>query len=101
MKFYSTRNRTELWSFRDAVIQGLAPDGGLFMPEQIDPFPAEYFNDIRERSFADLSFDVAKQLLGDALPVGVLKDIVHRTVNFDAPVVKIEPGVWAMELYHG
>jgi threonine synthase len=101
MKFYSTKNKAGLWSFRDAVIQGLAPDGGLFMPERIDPFPAEYFKTVHEKSFADVSFDIAKQLLGDSLPEEVLKDVVDRTVTFDAPVVKLEPGVWAMELYHG
>jgi threonine synthase len=101
MKFYSTKNRSDLWSFRDAVVQGLAPDGGLFMPEKINPFPAEYFKTVDQKSFADLSFDVARQLLGDALPDDVLRPIVERTVNFDVPVVNIEPNVFAMELYHG
>ncbi|HMJ68036.1 MAG TPA: threonine synthase [Cyclobacteriaceae bacterium] len=101
MNFYSTKNKSEKWSFRDAVIQGLAPDGGLFMPERIDPFPKEYFDALRQKSFSELSFDIAKQLLGDALPSDVLKGIVDRTVSFDAPVVKLEPAVWAMELYHG
>jgi len=101
MRFYSTRNKSEFWNFRDAVVQGLAPDGGLFMPETINPFPASYFESIQERSFAELSFDVARQLLGDALPVDVLRQIVDRTVNFDVPLVKIEPNVFAMELYHG
>jgi threonine synthase len=101
MKFYSTKNKTEFWSFRDAVVQGLAPDGGLFMPEKIEPFPEEYFTTLHEKSFAEISFDVAKQLLGDALPLDVLKDIVDSTVSFEAPVVQVEPGIWAMELYHG
>ncbi|HZY78704.1 MAG TPA: threonine synthase [Cyclobacteriaceae bacterium] len=101
MKFYSTKNRSDLWSFRDAVVQGLAPDGGLFMPEQITPFPKEYFETIDKKSFAELSFDVATQLLGDSLPSDVLKQIVDRTVNFEVPLVKIEPNVFAMELYHG
>lgn len=101
MKFYSTRNKSELWSFRDVVIQGLAPDGGLFMPQQIDPFPKEYFDTIADKSFAELSFDVARQLLGDSMPDDILKSIVDRTVNFDVPVVNLEPGIWAMELYHG
>jgi threonine synthase len=101
MKFYSTRDKTGFWSFRDAVIQGLAPDGGLFMPERIDPFSHEYFQNLHNKSFPELSFDVAKQLLGDTLPDDVLKDIVDRTVNFEAPVVKVEPGIWSLELYHG
>lgn len=90
-----------MWTLGDAVVQGLAPDGGLFMPESIDPFPKEYFTTIGEKSFAEISFDVARQLLGGELPDDVLKEIVDRTVSFDVPVVKLDPGVWAMELYHG
>lgn len=101
MKFYSTRNKADLWSFKDAVVQGLAPDGGLFMPERIDPFPKEYFDSIADKSLAELSFDVAKQLLGASLPDDVLRSIVDRTVSFEVPMVKLEPGVWSLELYHG
>src|SRR5262245_18138235 len=101
MNFYSTRNKSDFWSFRDAVVQGHAPDGGLFMPERINPFPKEYFKSVRNKPFAELSFDVAKQLLGDVVPADVLKQVVERTVNFDVPLVEIEPDVFAMELYHG
>ncbi len=101
MNFYSTRNATAPWKFKDAVIQGLAPDGGLFMPERITPFPKEYFETLPGKSLPELSFDVARQLLGGLIEENVLRDIVNRTVNFDVPLVKLEEGVWAMELYHG
>lgn len=99
MKFYSTRDKTTLWSFKDAVIQGLAPDGGLFMPEKITPFDPSYFKN--DKSFPEQSFDVAKQFLQDAIPHDVLYDVVKRTVNFEVPIVQVQPDIWSVELYHG
>jgi len=101
MNFYSTKNKSQAWSFKDAVIQGLAPDGGLFMPEKINPFPKDFFSNTHKKSFADLSFEVARQLIGDEIPADVLRGIVDRTVNFDVPLVQLDPNVWAVELFHG
>jgi threonine synthase len=101
MKFYSTRDRSQAWEFRDVIIQGLAPDGGLFMPEEIKPFQRGFFETIRQKSFVDLSFDVARQLLSGVVPDDVLYDIVKHTVSFDVPLVQIDPDLFSLELYHG
>ncbi len=98
---FSTRNHEQGWTFRDAVIQGLAPDGGLFMPSKIERFSPEFFKTLPHQSLADTSFEVAQRLVGDALPSKALREIVDRTVSFDVPLVKIDPNVWAMELFHG
>lgn len=101
MKYYSTRNKSEGWNFKDAVIKGLAPDGGLFLPEKITPFSKDFFHGLKKKSLTDLSYDVAKQLLANEIPDDVLRDIVERTVNFEVPLVKIDEDAWSMELYHG
>src|SRR3982750_614560 len=101
MKFYSTRDRSQAWDFKDVIIQGLAPDGGLFMPERIKPFEVGFFKNVSAKPFNELSFDVAKQLLGDLLPDSVLHDIVDRTVNFDVPLVQLDHDLFSLELYHG
>ena len=98
---FSTRNSTQGWTFKDAVIQGLAPDGGLFMPSKIEPFTPESIIAFKDRSFEETSFEVAQRLVGNAVPSKVLRDIVARTVSFDVPLVKLEKQVWAMELFHG
>ncbi|MEI9920029.1 MAG: threonine synthase [Bacteroidota bacterium] len=100
MKFYSTRDRSTAWDFKDVIIRGLAPDGGLFLAESINAFPKEYFSTIRKKSFVDLSFDIAKQLLGDTIPADALRDIVERTI-FDTPLIEITPDLYSLELYHG
>ncbi|MBI3483103.1 MAG: threonine synthase, partial [Bacteroidetes bacterium] len=55
MKFYSTNNRSQTVSFREAIIQGLAPDKGLYMPERIPVFPNSFFHSLHERSFQEIA----------------------------------------------
>jgi threonine synthase len=101
MKFYSTNNKNQKISLRDAVIQGLAPDNGLYMPEEILPLPKKFFDTIDQRSFKEISFTVAKHLTGNEIPESDLKAIVDHTIQFDAPLVEIEAGIYALELFHG
>jgi threonine synthase len=98
MKFYSTRDKSKGFSFRDAIIKGLAPDGGLFMPDNIATIDV---NRLKDLSLTEMSFEVAKQFLSDALPENILRDIVQRTVNFEVPLVQVDSDSYALELYHG
>jgi threonine synthase len=101
MKFYSTNNPTSKVDLRQAVTQGLAPDNGLYMPEQIPVLPPEFFNTIEKRSFQEISLSVAESILGNDIPKEELKRIIDHTIQFDAPLVEIEDSVYALELFHG
>ena len=101
MKFYSTRNKALRVSLREAVVQGLAPDNGLFMPETIPVLPSEFFRQMHTLSFQEIAFTVASKLLGDEVAPQQLKKIVEHTVNFDAPLVEVEKDIYALELFHG
>ncbi len=101
MKFYSTNNRETRVTLEEAVTMGLAPDNGLFMPEEIPQLPAGFFAHIADRSFSANAFIVARNLLGDSIPENELKEIVDHTIQFDAPLVPIEYDVSALELFHG
>jgi threonine synthase len=101
MKFYSTNNKSLKVDLRQAVTQGLAPDNGLYMPETINRLPDNFFKNIRQKSFQEIAFDVALNLLGDDVPSDELKKIVEHTIQFDAPLVEIENDVYALELFHG
>lgn len=101
MKFYSTNNKSQKVSLRDAVIQGLAPDNGLYMPEAIAPLPKSFFDNIGSMSFQDMAYTVANNLLQGDLPEAELRRIVEHTLQFDAPLVKVEDQVYALELFHG
>ena len=101
MKFYSTNNRSVTVDLRQAVTEGLAPDNGLYMPVEIPPLPDNFFKDIAHKSFRDIGFEVARNLLQGDLPDTELKRIVDHTIQFDAPLVKLEKDVFALELFHG
>ena len=101
MKFYSTNNRSATVDLREAVTQGLAPDNGLYMPETIPALPAEFFKTLDKKSFQDIGFAVANQLIGDDIPKDELRRIVEHTIQFEAPVVNIEGNIHALELFHG
>jgi threonine synthase len=101
MNYYSTNNKNQKVSLREAVIQGLAPDNGLYMPEEIPGLPRAFFKSLQDRSLAEIAYYVSKAIVGDDLPESELIEIVDHTIQFDAPLVPIESGVHALELFHG
>src|SRR5688500_17930588 len=101
MKFYSTKNPNVKVDLRQAVTEGLAPDNGLYMPERIPALPSTFFDNIASKSCQEIALDVATNLLGDDLPKAELKRIVEHTIQFDAPLVEVEPNIYALELFHG
>ncbi|MBL0743954.1 threonine synthase [Chryseolinea lacunae] len=101
MKFYSTNNPSLKVDLRQAVTQGLAPDNGLYMPEQIPVLSKTFFEALPTMSFEDMAFAVAHNIIGDDIPAEELKRIVKHTLQFDTPVVKVEDDVYALELFHG
>jgi len=101
MKFYSTNTKNLKVDLKEAVTQGLAPDNGLYMPERIPVLPKSFFEKLPSLTFQEMSFEVAKNILGEDVPDAELRRIVEHTIQFDAPVVKIEDDVYALELFHG
>lgn len=101
MHFYSTENKNLKVSLQQAVTQGLAPDNGLYMPERIPVLPKEFFDLLETKSFREIAFAVAEALIGEDIPHDELKKIVDHTIQFDAPVVKVEDNIFALELFHG
>jgi threonine synthase len=101
MKFYSTNNRSLKVDLKQAVTQGLAPDNGLYMPEEIRVLPKTFFEAMPRLSFQEIALTVARHILGDDVPEQELKRIVEHTIQFDAPLVKVEDNISALELFHG
>lgn len=101
MKFYSTNNHAPAVSLEEAVVKGLASDRGLFMPEQINKLPDEFFDTIDKLSFQEISCKVAEAFFGDDIPKADLDKIVCDTLAFDCPVVEVEPSIYSLELFHG
>lgn len=115
MKFYSTNNKAYLVDARTAVLSGLAPDGGLYMPESIQRFPLEFFETLHEKSLQEISFTIAREFLQDVVPDEELERITTEALDFDIPLVNVPlltkpclPAgreglgeVFSLELFHG
>lgn len=101
MNYYSTNKQTPATGLHEAVVRGLAPDKGLYMPEVIKRLPEEFFGRIEELSFQEIACRVADAFFGEDIPEETLKQIVCDTLNFDVPVVKVKDAIYALELFHG
>ena len=101
MRYYSTKHESPEVSLQEAVVKGLAPDNGLYMPERFDKLPESYFDGISNMSFQELSYQVALRLFGEDIPEAELRQIVYDTLQFPTPVVEVEKDIYALELFHG
>ena len=101
MKYFSTNHNSPIVSFKEATIEGQAPDKGLYFPEQIPFLPKGLIENIHEYSNEEIAYQVIKPYIGDVIPDDELRRIVNETVNFDIPLVKVTDSIYSLELYHG
>ncbi|MBQ6203673.1 MAG: threonine synthase [Prevotella sp.] len=101
MQYYSTNRKATLANLEKAVVKGLAEDRGLYMPEQIKQLPKEFFDNIQDLSFQELSYKVADAFFGEDVDAESLKGIVYDTLSFDCPVKKVTDNIYSLELFHG
>lgn len=101
MRFYSTHNPSRFVSLKEAVLEGLAADNGLYMPEVIPALGKDFFERLHELSFREIAMTVAERYVGDDIPHSALENIVDHTLCFDAPLVAVEGNISALELFHG
>lgn len=101
MIFYSTNKTAPLASLQEAVVKGLAPDKGLYMPEKITLLPQQFFDKIGHFELTDIAKTVASAFFGEDIPKEKLDEIVSDTLNFDIPLVKVEDSIYVLELFHG
>lgn len=101
MKYYSLNRIAPKVSFQEAVIQGLAPDKGLYFPESISKLSQSFFDSIENLSNEEIAFEVINQFVGNNIPEKELRQIISETLSFDFPLVKVEENVYSLELFHG
>lgn len=101
MQFYSLNHRSPKVNFKEAVIQGIAPDKGLYFPSDIKALDADFFKNIDQFSKHEIAFQMIRQFAGDEIPEKELRMIIEDTLTFEFPLVKIEKDVFSLELFHG
>lgn len=101
MKLYSTNNPGQLVDFKTAVFNSMPADRGLYMPEHIPALEQDFIENIQSKSLQEIAFTVAHALIGADLPEDALRGIIDDTINFDAPLRKIDAHTQVLELFHG
>ena len=86
---------------RQAVLQSLPADNGLYMPEYIPRLPEEFIENLENYTFQEIAFKIAQAFLQDDVPADILRAIVDDSINFPANVVTIDHNLSILELFHG
>jgi len=100
MRYYSTRNKNNHVTFAQAALTGLAPDGGLFVPETIPHYSSSVLTSLEKMDFHDIAFETIKPYVQGEITESALHDIAASAFIFDAPLVAVEDR-YAIELFHG
>lgn len=101
MIIHSTNSPSLRLDLAEGVANGLAPDGGLYVPSELPRFPMAYFRNIPDMSLKEIAFVVVNMLFGDTVSAPVLKQIVNETLNFEIPLRPLSDSSYALELFHG
>lgn len=105
MRFYSTREKNpaaRLFSLKEAAVMGLAPDGGLFMPERIPQVDMKRIEELSNRSFPEMAAYLAS-LFFDEFSESQLLEVCRAAFDFPIPLkcVSAESALYTLELFHG
>ena len=101
MHYYSLSNPNETTNFAQAVVNGIAPDRGLYFPSEIPRLPASFFDKIEEMDVHEMALTAIQAFVGDEIPKEELERIVKTTLDFEFPVVPVEDQIGSLELFHG
>ena len=101
MRYRSTARQAPLTSLRGAVLRGLAPDGGLYMPAEIARHSAEELEEFRGLPFTEVCFRVVRPFATPDVPEETLWQIVSEAINFPVKLISLSPGLHVLELFHG
>jgi threonine synthase len=114
MRYLSTRGHTAPQSFCDILLGGLAPDGGLYLPESYPQIGRAELDAWRQLSYADLAYEILSKFITD-IPAADLKALVAKTYTAQVychtrnggdaaqitPLTKLEDGLYTQELSNG
>ena len=86
MKYYSTNHSADMASLEYAVVKGLAPDKGLFMPEKINMISPDVIANMKNLSFSEIACLVAENLFGEDIDKDVLDKIKNENVGLNVGI---------------
>jgi threonine synthase len=104
--YHSTRGGSQRLSFADALLAGLAPDGGLYVPEGFPTLSADQIRAMRGKPYATIAFEVIQPFVGGTIDDDTLKSIIdgaYGTFRHSAvtPLMQLDERHLVLELFHG
>ena len=101
MNYISLNHNSQEVNFENALINGLAPDKGLYYPESIPKLSENFFNKIKDLNNIEIAYSVIKPFIGNCIDKENLNKIIADTLNFEFPLKEIEKNIASLELFHG
>jgi len=101
MKFYSTKDKRNRVDFREAVIQSLPKDNGLYFPEKFPHLSQDFFSRIQGKDLMEIAFEVLLPYCKEDIPESKLQAIIEDTFVFEIPLRKVVGQIHCLELFHG
>ena len=103
MKYISTRGNSPALSFEDTMLTGLAPDGGLYVPETVPVFSAADIAAMEGAAYEDVAFRVMRPFVGDTFPDDEFRTLIAKAyADFEhvsrAPLKQVGNSQWMAEL---
>lgn len=101
MKFFSTRDKNNIVTFKEAVFRGLSPEGGLYVPDSTPDLSAFYQGLTADTPFNEAAAGLTYEILKDELTKEEAKAICDRAFTFKPDNVDTGNGIFIMELFNG
>jgi len=101
IRYYSTNMQSETVSFREALLKGLAPDGGLYMPSAIPLLDRNTLLSLHELEYHELAYTILRHLTGYEIDEKVLYQLCRDAYDFDIPLEHVTDRRYIMRLDRG
>ena len=101
MNYFSLNNKNHKVNFKEALFNGLAPDRGLYFPQEIKPLKKSFISNLDDYDKIEISMGVISQFIGNQIDEESLKKIIEHSIDFEFPLKKIDENISVLELFHG
>jgi threonine synthase len=101
IKYYSTNCRATEVIFSEALLKGLAPDGGLYLPHSFPVLSAEEISGLSNKMYHEIASIILNKYVGNEIPFNELSDLCTDAYNFEVPLEKVCDRKYIMRLDQG
>ena len=101
MNYFSLNNKNHKVNVKEALFNGLAPDRGLYFPQEIKSLKKSFISNLDDYDKIEISMEVISQFIGKQIDEESLKKIIEHSIDFEFPLKKIDENISVLELFHG